>query len=295
MTFPEELDSILGDKPSTEWSFDSDLPKLFSGLLGAVMNEELRLVPPVNFIPKSTAPNTPQTLSIDGEDVLIPGGVTINVHAVAVQRHPGFWPFIATSETLEENHHDVEKELDTFKPERWFAGRSGAHTTFRRSGSSSPVIVDKPDAAEALSSSASATADLVDNSADTASSMFTPAKGAYIPFSIGARKCLGRRFAQIEILAALAVILKAYSIELSVDGYATEEEVAKMGKEEKMAVFKQARTEMERKLREETGSIVTLQLRGEGVDLKLKRRGEEVFDWDNDEEGDVIVGGGKRS
>lgn len=38
----KDLDSMLGDKPISEWSYEEDMPKLFGGMCGAVMNEELR-------------------------------------------------------------------------------------------------------------------------------------------------------------------------------------------------------------------------------------------------------------
>ena len=44
----DDLDSILGDRPITEWDYDNDVPKLFGSMCGAVMNEELRLIPPVS-------------------------------------------------------------------------------------------------------------------------------------------------------------------------------------------------------------------------------------------------------
>ena len=54
----EDLDAILGDRPITEWDYDNDVPKLFGSMCGAVMNEELRLIPPVSsfsvFYPASS-------------------------------------------------------------------------------------------------------------------------------------------------------------------------------------------------------------------------------------------------
>jgi cytochrome P450 len=45
---------------------------------------------------------------------------------------------------------------------------------------------------------------------------FTPVEGSYIPFSEGSRARPGRRFAQVEITAVLAVVSKIYTIELDV-------------------------------------------------------------------------------
>ncbi|KAL2835396.1 cytochrome P450 monooxygenase [Aspergillus pseudoustus] len=45
-----------------------------------------------------------------------------------------------------------------------------------------------------------------------------PVRGAYIPFSDGVRACLGKKFAQIEVVIALTVILRKYRIELAQKG-----------------------------------------------------------------------------
>jgi cytochrome P450 len=63
---------------------------------------------------------------------------------------------------------------------------------------------------------------------DIASSLFRPPRGAYLPFSEGYRACLSRRFAQVEIIAVLAVLFREYSVELAVDEWASDEEVDKM-------------------------------------------------------------------
>jgi cytochrome P450 len=275
-----DLDEILGDKDPSEWSYDSELPKLFAGLLGAVLNEELRVIAPVVFIPKCTMPGKPQTLHIEGEDVVIPGGTVVGINTPRTHRHPKYWPYISSDPN---DLDDSAGDLETFKPERWLADKPGPHTSFDTSATNSHVDFTK--------SLASVTDDTVDSSSDTAASFFRPAKGAYIPFSIGPRACLGRRFAQIEVLAVLAVILKTYSVELSTDAYADPRNVDQMSVDEKRKVWEQARTEMERKIRDEAGTVVTLQLRGDNVDLKLRKRGQEVFrGWD---EGDVYVSGAK--
>ncbi|PWY77047.1 cytochrome P450 monooxygenase [Aspergillus heteromorphus CBS 117.55] len=42
-----------------------------------------------------------------------------------------------------------------------------------------------------------------------------PVRGAYLPFSDGFRACLGKKFAQVELVAALAVLLRDYRVELA--------------------------------------------------------------------------------
>ncbi len=107
-----------------------------------------------------------------------------------------------------------------------------------------------------------------------------PPRGAYIPFSEGYRACLGRRFAQAEILAVLAVIFKSHSVELCTDTYASESEVEAMQEAERREVWGKAKRDVEEKLRKDMGMVFSMQLRGkEGVKVRVCRRGEERFDY----------------
>lgn len=77
---------------------------------------------------------------------------------------------------------------------------------------------------------------------DTSSQLFRPTRGSYLPFSDGPRSCLRRRLAQVKVVAVLAVVFQKYSIELAVDEWATDDEVAKMPDEEKRKLYRQAGT-----------------------------------------------------
>ena len=105
----------------------------------------------------------------------------------------------------------------------------------------------------------------------------TPPPGAFIPFSDGARACLGRRFAQVEILAALALIMAQCSVELAVDEWATDEELACMKTEQKVSVWRKAEQSARWKLQNKMVCIITLQLRGTHVAVRTVKRGEERF------------------
>jgi hypothetical protein len=94
--------------------------------------------------------------------------------------------------------------------------------------------------------------------------LFHPLKGAYIPFSEGYRACLGRRFAQVEVLAVLAVIFSQYSVELAVDEYATDEEVEKMDESGQREVGKAA-TLAKSLMRTGMGSIITVSYQTKSV------------------------------
>lgn len=260
LTHPAELDDIFQGRPPSEWNYDTDLPRLFSGLLGAIMNEQLRLIPPVVSIPKSTLPNSPQPLTIGGKECIVPGGTFIALNAVGVHRNPKYWPHGPTrSEELGGRIHvtsNADNDLEEFRPERWFLSEGeSTNAKFEAKGEDEDV----------------------DLTPDTASTLFRPVKGAYIPFSEGFRACLGRRFAQVEILATLAVVYQSHSVELCVDEYASESEIEAMSVGERKEAWTKAKVETERKLREEMGTIFTLQFRGKGVKVRFCERGSEKF------------------
>jgi cytochrome P450 len=226
------------------------------------MNEELRLVPPIVTIPKCTLPNSSQSLTIDGKDVMIPPETFVGLQTVGVHRNPKFWPHGKPNSP----HSRCNTDLDEFIPERWLVKTENAQD-------------NSPNGSQHSFCEISADGLGIDSSADTASGLFKPVRGAYIPFSEGARACLGRRFAQIEILAALAVIFTKYSVELAVDDWASAEQISQMDEKSKKQVWEKAKKEAERKMRDEMGTIVTIQLRGKPVRVRICERGSELFCW----------------
>jgi cytochrome P450 len=107
--------------------------------------------------------------------------------------------------------------------------------------------------------------------------LYMPVRGSYLPFSDGQRACLGKRFAQVEILAALAVIFSEYSIELAVDEWATDDEVKSMTMEERRVTWKKAEEKGHWILQNKMVGIITLQLRGGHVPVRFVKKGEERF------------------
>lgn len=224
------------------------------------MNEQLRLIPPVVNIPKSTLPGSSQPLTVGGKECIVPEGTYIILNTVGVHRNPNYWPHgPARSEELGGRIHNTsnkDNDLEEFRPERWLLSENEkGHAKIE----------------------AKAEGEDVDLTPDTASTLFRPAKGAYVPFSEGFRACLGRRFAQVEILATLAVVFQSHSVELCVDEYASEVEVAAMSNSERKNTWTKAKVEAERKIREEMGTIITLQMRGKGVKVRFCDRGSETF------------------
>lgn len=256
----KDLDDIFGDRPVSAWDYDRDLPKLFNGFAGAVMNEELRLIPPVVGIPKSTPKGSPQPLTIDGKRVVVPGDCHITLDTPAVHRNPRYWP---TTCGPDASPAEIAKDLDSFKPDRWLFPASAA--------SSSNHIDNDAEVADEYGGP---------RGADTSATFFRPPRGAYIPFSEGARSCLGRRFAQIEVLAVLAVVFREYSIELAVDKWASDDEVAAMGEEARERTWRMAKGRAEGLLRDGMGTVITIQFRGGHVPFRFVKRGEERFRYD---------------
>jgi cytochrome P450 len=249
----EDIENITQGKPAQEWTYEEDFPKFFGGMAAAIMNETLRLLQPIVNIPKSTAPGRPQQLTLDGEQYTIPGDTHILL-SCAVHQNPKYWPAPSTASDA-----DDVRDVDRFRPERWLAAA-------KNNDDFVDINYDEEDLRGP-------------SGEDTSSQLFKPVKGSYIPFSDGFRSCIGRRFAQVEILAVLAVIFTQYSVELAVDDFANDEEIAKMpkGGKERRDMYKKACDRATYYLQEKVASIVTLQLRGVSIPIRLVKKGEERF------------------
>lgn len=250
----DDIENIFQQRPLSEWSYEHDFAKLFGGMAAAVMNEVLRLMQPIVNIPKSTAPGRPQQITLGGQQHTIPGGTHIYL-SCAVHRNPKYWPTPQDASDNTDNTSDVNR----FRPERWLV-----------SSKTVGEFVDINYDDEELRGP---------SGEDTSSQLFKPVKGSYIPFSDGFRSCIGRRFAQVEMLAVFAVIFSQYSVELAVDDFASDEEIERMpkGGRQRQEVYKKACDRANRLVREEATSIITLQLRGASVPIRLARKGEERF------------------
>ena len=273
----KDLDAIFNGRPSSEWDYERDIPKLFSSMAGAVMNEELRLIPPAPNIPKCTLPNMPQRLVVDGKECIVPADTQIHICALAVHRNPKYWPSNPPSDPKHLVHptSNADNDLEEFRPERWLQEDvKTIKATIDNQKTSSKLD------AQSATKMGENLADLgIDTTSDTAANLYSPMKGAYLPFSEGYRACIGRRFAQVEILAVLAVIFTQYSVELAVDDWATDEEVEKMNEEERRELWWKAKNQAMQTMRTGMLTAITIQLRKGKVPLKFVRRGKERFDF----------------
>lgn len=247
----EQLDQIFRGRQVTRWEYERDLPPLFSGVLGAVLNEVLRLYGPVITIPK-WIPETPQTLSVDGKRVTCSVGTMIKLCASSVHRNPKYWPSRQNAMSATSPNSPLVNDLDDFRPERWLCQDEADEGTSANNDKQTTIT-------------------------DHARSIFTPQKGAFLPFSLDHRACLGRRFAQVEIFAALATILSQQSVELSVDDWVNDADLMHMTAGERSCAWRKAEERGRKVLKTKMRNRITLQLRGGNVPLRFVKRGKEVF------------------
>lgn len=264
----DDLDVIFQDRGISEWHYERDHSKLSCSMAGAVLNEVLRLVPPVYMIPKWVAAGPPQRILVDGKECFLPSETVIELSAVGVQRNPKYWPTAQPYDPRLPIHptSNVDNDLEEFKPERWLVNKikdPKIFPFFHVSGcGSQPKSTEIPN---------------FKTTTETASELFKPPKGAYIPFSEGHRMCLGSRFAQVEILAVVAVIFKTYSIELAVDEWASDGEIEKMTDEEKQVTWGKAKAKAMDLMRNGMAMNITNHIRKGVVPFRFVKRGNERF------------------
>lgn len=249
----KDVDEILGDSDPSTWDFESLMNPMTASMLGACMYETLRLIPAVAEIPKKVSPNKDESITMDGVKYVVPKDAAVSLVTVSTHVNPRYWP------TRPSKIHAGRDNLLDWVPERWFQTMADE----RSKGGEDVAGADTEDFGGF-------------QGPDTNAQLFKPERGAYIPFSDGARSCLGRRIAQVEIIAALAVVFRSYSIELAVDEWASEAEVAQMSREEKAKVYKKAQDKSLYTIDQAT-SLLTLKLHNKAVPVRVVKRGEEQF------------------
>ncbi|TVY39093.1 Cytochrome P450 [Lachnellula occidentalis] len=246
-----DIDRIVGDMSPSIWNYQTHMPRLYNSMVGAVLNEQLRLIPAIPNIPKRSVGD--QLVQVDGREFTIPENTFVHLNVVGANRNPRNWPKVTSHITGKDN------DMADFVPERWL--------------SKDRVIVSEEKVKDGI------TDELETASFETYSStsLVKPPNGAYIPFSLGHRACPGRRFAQVEITAVLSAILQKYTVELDVSAWASDEEVAEMTDEEKRELYYEAVIEAEKVIRR-SSQIITLKLsKGDKVPLRFVERGSERF------------------
>ena len=243
-----DLDRLFPNGPPSHTDYETYFPQLLNSMAGAVLAEELRLIPSVIAIPKCVR-EQPQQLTINGKKCTVPADTYINIFAPAAHRNPNYWPTGPPSGLGDRINPAMnpDNDLEEFKPERWLVKKSEDADQGTNDGGG-------------------------DSQPDAPTSLYRPRRGAYIPFSEGPRSCLGRRFAQVKVMAVLATIFSEYSVELALDDFASEEQLGKMSEGERRAVWEKAKEDAFRKLRTNMYSLFTLQLSGEDVKVRFVNR-----------------------
>lgn len=245
-----DIDLIVGSKKPQDWTYMSDFPKLYNSMVGAVLNEELRLMPIADTIPKITVGE--QKVIVDGVEKVVPEGCYIHLNTVGTHRNPRYWPH----KVSEEGNTD----LNEFVPERWIVEKVEDREEMTHAGED-----EDEDSVQ----------DEIDNGSST---LFKPVKGAFISFSEGPRACPGKKFAQVEMIAVLTVIFQRYSVELDVSRWASDGEVQSMNDEERREVYEKAIIETKEVLgRCNQAQIVLKMAKEDKVPLRFVERGKERF------------------
>ena len=84
-------------------------------------------------------------------------------------------------------------------------------------------------------------------------------------------------FAQVELLAVLAVLLKSYTLEIDVEDFADDEAIKLMSVVQKAEVWTKAAAKSKSVLREGMSHHLTMQHKEGKIALRLVKRGEERF------------------
>ncbi|KAM0255475.1 hypothetical protein ACHAQJ_005702 [Trichoderma viride] len=251
----KDIDDILGSQDPKDWDYDRLANPMTASMIGAAMYETMRLVPPVTEIPKFV--HSDQSFVMDGTKYILPKDTGISLVTVSAHSNPRYWPTRPSKLT------PGKSNILDYAPERWFQTMDKE----RSQGNEDVAGADSEDFGGFQGS-------------DINAQLFRPERGSYIPFSDGARSCLGRRIAVVEIIAALAVIFRSYSMELAVDEWATPEQVDQLSREERARIYKKAQDKSRWTVGQAT-SRLTLNLHdGLHVPVRMIKRGEEKFvDW----------------
>ncbi|MCJ1344328.1 hypothetical protein MMC31_002531 [Peltigera leucophlebia] len=86
----EDISSILGHEPASQWSLATDFPLLMESYVGAVINETLRLFTVLPFIPKVVG-KIPQPIAIGDRTCVLPANTLVLINTSATHRNPKYW------------------------------------------------------------------------------------------------------------------------------------------------------------------------------------------------------------
>ncbi|KAL5332080.1 hypothetical protein ACEPPN_001624 [Leptodophora sp. 'Broadleaf-Isolate-01'] len=254
-----DIDTIFGDLDTAQWSYKEHLEKLKNSSLDATILESkslqsltsppadgehlaLRLYTPNNLVPKHSVERVgpPKTLKHGHFEVNVPADSRINILMISVHRNPNYWHHKASSTSRSGT------DMASFQPERWFVTPFEAEEVNGRALLLNPIFANSAEA-------------------KAGKGFFKPERGAFIPWSIGNRECIGRQFAHTEMLIALAIIFRDWSVELVVDN-------AGAGAAEKGMAWEAASEKAKKNLREGMTHYSLMQLKKGLVPLRIVKR-----------------------
>lgn len=216
----EELMDIFGVERISQpekWSFERDFPLLLNGLVGAVQNETMRLFP---LAPTSTRKTmSPQELRVNGHLHSIPGGCKCFPNTVATHTNPKYWGAlvpVATQKGIKiENENScasdgfiMSQKLDKWYPFRWLDSNDDGEVA-------GPFVVKTNSQA-------------VDEKGAEFGQTKSVMPGTFLPFSRGARSCIGTRFAQVELCAFMARLFAECEVKVDTVSPGNEEEARRL-------------------------------------------------------------------
>ena len=182
-----DIDRIVGlsslSSPQS-WSYEAVYPLLSDSMVGAVINESLRLFTVLPFIPKSIPIGTPQAFNVADRTHILPPGTLVLINTGALHRNPKYWPQAGCEAVSGDNTNPV----NAFNPDSWFRSDSG-----------------DPEPQQGKRR------------------LRRPQEGSFVPFSDGSRGCLGKKFALVELCTLVTRIFSEYTVELATDGVLEEQ------------------------------------------------------------------------
>jgi len=109
-----DIDRILGNTPREKWSYAEHYTALSQSMVGAVLNESLRVYTVLPLYMKQTTESA-VAVNVDGRRHIIPPNTMIVVNTSATHRNPAYWR-TPTGTSLE----GAPYAASAFNPDQWF-------------------------------------------------------------------------------------------------------------------------------------------------------------------------------
>lgn len=135
----------------------------------------MRIIAPVPIIPRSTG-LSPTTLVVNGVSHTIPPDTSVALNPLGLHYNKSYWG----------------PDADTYDPSRWDPSNSSSFLQ----QFSDPAGEDEKGGGEVMPK------------------LLKPKRCTWIPFSEGYRGCLGKKFAEVEFVAVLTVLLRRKKVSI---------------------------------------------------------------------------------